>query len=167
MGTRIAKLKDYDYPHNERQYRLVYWDDGSVWDESRNSNNQPRPIEEGEMWIAEAVQRFRQLLAGKSAEFDINFLDGNKFVGKLVRANRHVSCAEGNYLLVVHLKGEKEPKRGWTGNFKPTKETPDVVQYVIKHFARSGKEVERIEIKKCKTEKSGKKWSGVFFHSSR
>lgn len=167
MGARFVRRKRDYHPYDEQQYRLVYWDDGSVWDESNGHDGSPRPAEEGEMWIAEAVQQFRQLLAGKSAEFTINFTDGNKFVGKLVRANRRVPCVEGNYFLVVRLKDKKKPLEGWVNDFKPTKDAPDIVQYVTKRYAQSGQEVEHVEVKKCKTEKGGKKWSGVFFHSPR
>jgi len=165
MGTRFVKRKRNYYPYfDEQQYRLVYWDDGSVWDESNSCNGSPRPVEEDEMWIAEAVQQFRQLLAGKSTKFTINFTDGNKFVGKLVRINRRIPCPEGNYFLIVWLKGRKKPLQGWVNDFKPTKEIPDVIKYVTQRYAQNGEEVEHVEIKKRKTKQRGKKWSGVFFH---
>lgn len=167
MGTRFIKRKrdSYGYhPCDEQQYRLVYWDDGSVWNESNDRGGPPRPVEKDEMWIAEAVQQFKLLLAGKNEEFTINFTDGNKFIGKLVRANRRVPCVEGDYSLVVRLKGEQKPLRGWVNDFKPEDaDAPDIVQYVTKHYAQSGKEVEYIEVKECKTKRQGKKWSGVFF----
>lgn len=163
MGTRFVEHeRNHEQPH-----RLVYWSDGSLWNENNSHGDLPRPIEEGEMWIAEAVQQFRQLLAGKSTEFAINFTDGNKFVGKLVKANLRVPCAAGDYLLDVRLKGESKPTVGWIRDFKPTKENPDIAQYITGRFAQNGKEVERVEIKECKLEKGGKKWSGVFYHPSR
>ena len=163
MGTRFIKRKRDYRPYDEQQYRLIYWDDGSVWDESNGRGGSPRPVEEGEMWITETVQRFRQLIAGKRTEFTVNFTNGNKFVGKLVRANHRVPCAEGDYLLVVRLKGEKKPLKGWVNDFKPTEDAPDIVQYVTKCYAKKRQEVEYIEVKECKTEKGGRKWSGVFF----
>lgn len=167
MGTRFIKRKR-DYPScDEQQYRLVYWGDGSVWDESRGHGGSPRPVEEGEVWITEAVQQFKQLLAGKSTEFTISFTDGNKFVGKLVRANHRAQCAEGSYLIAVQFKGNEKPREGWVRDFKPTSEAPDIVQYVTQHLTKDGKEIERVEVKKCQTEKGGKKWSGVFFSPSR
>lgn len=173
MGTRFFIRKDTYPSYKERQCRIVYWDDGSIWDESGYHSwwscryGSPRPVEEGELWVAEAVQQFRQLLAGKSKEFSVHFTDGNKFVGKVVRHKNKVQCAEGSYLLVVHLKGEKKHVEGWVYDFKPTPEAPDIVQFVTQRYAQKGKEVERIEIKKSKTEKGGKKWSGVFLHSPR
>lgn len=167
MGTRYIKRKRDYHPYDEQQYRLVYWDDGSVWDESNSRGGSPRPVEEGEMWITEAVRQFKQLLAGKSAEFTINFTDGNKFVGKLVRVNHRVPCAEGNYFIVARLKDKKKPMEGWVKNFKPTKDAPDIIQYVTQRCAKRGQEVEHIEVKECETKKGGKKWSGVFFHPPR
>ena len=103
MGTRFFRGRRDYYPHEEVQYRLVYFDDGSVWDESVSRGGTPRPVLDGELWITEAVQQFRGLLAGKSTGFTINFTDGNKFVGKLAPAGRRVPCAEGDYYLVVRL----------------------------------------------------------------
>ncbi|MFH1423833.1 MAG: hypothetical protein ABIG29_02685 [Candidatus Nealsonbacteria bacterium] len=170
MGTRFVKKKQEYHPYKEYQYRLVYWDDGSIWDEANNcswwgdsKHGEPRPVEESELWIAEAVRQFRQLLAGKSTEFTINFTDGNKFAGRLKKADNRAPSAEGNYFLVVRLKGEKKPKEGWV-DFKPTPEAPDIVQYVTQHFTRKGKEVECVEIKHSKAVKGGKKWKGVFLH---
>ena len=51
--------------------------------------------------------------------------------------------------------------------FKPTKDEPDIMQYVTNRCAKDGREVEHIEIKKRKIKKGGKKWSGEFFHPSR
>jgi hypothetical protein len=162
MGTRFIEDRYEDYPHKEYHFRLVYWDDGSVWEEMNDRSNPPRPIEEGEAWIAEAVARFRQLLAGKNTEFTINFTDGNKFVGRVVQKRVRSKCAEGEYLLVVRLKGKKEPLEG-TVDFKPTKDAPDIIQYVTQRYKRHGQEVEHIEIKECKSVTGGRKWSGVFF----
>lgn len=165
MGTRFVKRKSEYHPYEVQQYRLVYWDDGSAWDENKGRGN-PRPLEEGELWITEAVQQFRQMLAGKNVEFTINFIDGNKFVGKLVKANHRVPCAEGDYDLVVRVKGEKKSRTGWIRDFKPTKVAPDIVQYVIQHLALKGHEVEHVEIKRSLTKTGGNKWSGVFLQPS-
>ncbi len=162
MGTRFVEWRHDYYPYDAQQYRLVYWDDGSMWDERNNRGSSPRPVEEGEMWIAVAIQQFRHLLTGKSTKFTVNFTDGNKFVGKLVRANHRVPCAEGDYFLVVSFKDKKKPLQGWVYGFKPTKDAPDIVQYVVQRYTKS--EVERVEVKECKTEKGGRKWAGVFHH---
>jgi len=165
MGTRFVKRKRDYHPYDEYQYRLVYWDDGSVWDESNGRGNSPRPANKGEMWVVEAVQQFKkQLLTGKSVQFTINFTNGNKFVGKLVKSKPRSVCAEGDYFAVVHIEKEDEPRKGWINGFKPTPKTPDIVQYVHQRFAQEGHKVERVEIKESKIEKGGKKWAGVFFH---
>lgn len=163
MGTRFVKREDRSFPYTKGQYRLVYWSDGSMWDEGSNRIT-PRPLEDDEMWIIEAIRQFQKMLAGKSTEFSINFTNGNKFVGKMVPENRRVLRVEGRYDLVVHLKNEKS-LQGWT-DFKPTKDFPDIVQFVTKKYAEKGKEVERVEVKGCKAVKGGQKWSGVFFHPS-
>lgn len=165
MGTRLLHKKERGYPHQEYSYRLVYWDDGSVWEDHFYSGNKysPRPVEETELWIVEAIQQFHRLLAGKSTEFAINFTNGNKFVGKLVTPKRYVPCAEGDYLLVGNIKGETKPREGWVLNFKPTLKYPDIIQHATVMLAEKGKQTERIEIKESRIKRGSKKWAGVFF----
>jgi hypothetical protein len=167
IGTCLRREERSYYPHEEYEYRTVYWDDGSVWKEELTSGKAlPRPLEQGEMWITEAIQQFKQLLAGKRTEFNINFTNNNKFVGKLVTNKKMFLCAEGDYLLVVKLKVEKNPLEGWVTDFNPTQEAPNVIQYVTQRFAQNEKEVEWIKVKQRKVKKGGKKWSGVFLYSS-
>lgn len=166
MGTRFVQYEDSDYHSGlktEHHFRIVYWNDGSVWDESRDRSNPPRLAKENEFWIDEAVQKFHQFLSGKSTEFSINFTDGNKFVGKLVKPGHRKPCAEGDYYIVAHTKGSNKPQEGWVNNFKPTPELPDIIQFVAAGLKGRGKVAERIEVKKCRVKKDGKKWAGAFF----
>lgn len=173
MGTRLHEHKQNDYPNNKYQYRIVYWDDGSMWDESGRHSwwsidyDKPRPIEEGEIWITEAIKQFKQLLAGKSTDLTINFTDGDKFVGKLIRHRKQSICYEGDYNLVVHVKGKKQPLKGWVRDFTPSHESPDIVKFVTNKYAEKGLVIERIEIVESKVKRGGKKWAGVFFKSSQ
>jgi hypothetical protein len=170
MGTRFVEevYESWERKKTKNCFRLVYWDDGTVWNSSVDRGTPPRLIEESEAWIAEAVQQFKRLLAGKSTEFNINFTDGNMFVGRLVRAKRRVHTAEGDYFIVAHLKGKKEPMKGWVRSFKPTLKAPDIETYVAQRIKlkEEGDEVEHIQVKEWKTEKGGKKWEGVFFQRS-
>jgi len=164
MGTRfIEERRENSESTKTECFRLVYWDDGSVWDERRGGKS-PRPVEEGEEWITEAIQQFKEMLVGNNAGFTINFSDGNKFVGKLARPKNSFPCAEGRYLVVVHFK-DGGSKEGWVEDFAPSKETPDIVQHIIKGFANAKKSrvVNCVEIKKAVVKKGGKKWLGVFF----
>ena len=168
MGTRFLEKKARDYPHKIYHSRLVYWDDGSVWEDSFHSGAEysPRPVKESELWITEAIRQFRQFLAGRKTEFAINFTDGNKFVGKLVTPKRRVPCAEGDYLLAGNIKGETKPREGWVLGFKPTPKYPDIIQHATAKLAEKGKQTEQIKIKESRTKKGGKKWAGVFFPPS-
>lgn len=107
------------------------------------------------------------MLAGKNTKFTINFLDGKKFVGKLATPKHLSPCAEGDYLLVGSIKGEKKTIEGWVNAFKPTPEYPDIIQYVTDQFAKKGRVIERVEIKEKRIKKGGKKWAGVFFSPSK
>lgn len=174
MGTRhICRRSERD-PSETKMYRVVYFDDGSFWNEGNSYSfkrlpdhkSAPRPLQEDELWITDAIQQFRLLLAGKSTSFTINFADGNKFVGKLSPSKENTSCAEGDYQLSINVKGE-EPMKGWIRDFKPTKEIPNIIAYVTKKLASQDKVVESIEILRSKTKANGKKWAGVYYNPSK
>jgi hypothetical protein len=168
MGTRYL-TKDRQYGHrlhlNEtKRYRRVHWHDGTIWDESYSSDNLPRPLRDDELWIAEAINHFHQLLAGQKTDFTIKFIDGNQFRGRIIENKSKLYCEAGTYYAVVNVKGEDDPREG-SVDFEPSPEAPDVIQYITQHFAKGGREVERVEITKKDVEKGGKKWAGVFFES--
>jgi len=167
MGTRAVHTRESEWPFKEFKYRIVYWDDGDKWVEGDHYTQNPRPLEEGEEWITDALLQFRMLLAGKKTEFSVNFMDGGKFVGKLVAPKDKRPSPEGRYLLSVKLKGARELKKGWV-DFKPTSKVPNILEYVKRRFAEGGQEVEKVEkveIKEKRVENGGQKWSGVFHHS--
>lgn len=171
MGTRFLTEDGSDgYGRPKKYYkRLVYWDDGSTYSPD-NSSISARPLEEGEMWINEAVQQFKKFLIGKTSEFFINFINGDKFVGRLLKTKNRVSCVEGSYYLVVKMKNKEKVIEGWVSDFKPTQDDPDIIQYATNRLAKGGvriEEIEKIEIKDSKTKKGGKKWSGVFFNLTK
>lgn len=162
MGARFIPRSTHD-SCEKLPYRMVHWNDGSVWDESRNRDaSPPRPIVEGEQWITEAIHQFRLLLAGGKKQFTIQFGDGGSFVGRLNEAKPSLSSPAGRYFLHVSFKGGPKPAKGWV-TFTPTPETPNILQHVIQHFAASGKTVDRVEIMERQVERGGKKWAGVFY----
>ena len=163
MGTRVVEEKASAMSSTKGIHRCVYWDDGSVWKEGKyNMGGPPIPADEGHVWIAEAVQQFRKLIAGGSTEFTLNFTDGNKFVGKVVQPKHKNPCAAGDYRLLIKVAGEEKSREGWVNEFSPTPEATDPIQFARTKFAEKGKELEYAEIKEVKNKKGGKKWSGVF-----
>jgi hypothetical protein len=161
MGVRFVEDKEFVYPHKLIRYRIVSWNDGTMWNELQNQKLPPRPLEEGEVWVVDAIREFRQLLAGKKSAFTINFPDGHTFTGELKRSNDSFPSAEGRYFVVAHIKGEEKSREGWV-DFVPTREAPDVLTNVIREFAAREREVESIEIRESKEDPNGKKWAGVF-----
>ncbi len=168
MGVRfIQKEVEDHYPSSKKLmiFRLIYWDDGSV---TRDDCHQyrlenPRPLEEGEMWITEALLNFRRMLSGKTERFEINFTDGNKFVGRISKSGNKAKCPQGKYHLKVYFKGKKRPLEGWV-DFKPTLKHPNVINYTKQSLKVQDDEIDRIQILGKKVERGGKKWSGVFFN---
>lgn len=165
MGTRIiTEHEEGAHGRKNCPERVVYWHDGSCWTNSfLNSDDRPRELENGELWISDAAEEFKSLLSGKKKEFSINFSDGIKFVGKIVPEKGKKIYSEGSYYAVVSFK-DGTSKEG-TLSFKPTAEIPDVISFIKKKFEAVGMAVEKIEIKSSKTEKGGKKWGGVFYNS--
>lgn len=166
MGTRFVGKKKSDYPYEAENYRIVYWHDGSSWNEShyKGKKHSPRELKDEELWITQAIKEFQSLLAGKKTNFVINFTDRHKFIGKVVEVDKKATSPEGNYFVVVTFKDKQlKKKEGWVNDFIPTEEAPDIIQYVTKKVQEKGNEIEHIEIKQVKSKKNGKKWQGVFF----
>jgi hypothetical protein len=102
MGTHfmIANMSSGD----RYNYRIVYWDDGSLWDSrlSNVSNNpQPVPVRKVNSWLSQAISEFNGL------------------------ANRSFTIEDGDLRFLVQLKGgadivgeddEEEPK-GFEGTY--------------------------------------------------
>jgi len=167
MGTRFVEKVDSDYwswsgKKTKRTYRIIYWSDGTYWDENKGgSRRPPHPLRENEIWVIEAIQLFNDLLAGKRRDFEIEFIDGTKFVGKIVPDNSRAHCVEGSYHAKVTFTdgGKKEG----SVDFTPTPKEPTVLERIKQGLAKAGKQIERIEILNRKTAKKGKKWAGVFY----
>lgn len=170
MGARFVEEKnDYAYLRDKKtyRYRIVYWDDGTTWaDGGMRSNGKypPRPLEADELWITKAMEQFISLLSGKSTEFTIPFLDGTKFMGKITPTANAKYTKEGDYFIVIHLKGEKTPQKGWVNDFVPSPKIPDIFSYITEKLQEKGKVIERFEVTEYRAEKNGKKWAGVFFN---
>ena len=141
---------------------IVFWHDCTWWRSDRSWNSpKPRLVEEDQLWIFEAMNKFKELLAGNSREFSIDFQDGSKFVGKWSPKNNKARHAEGKYYGELTLKGG-EVKKGYF-DFKPTTEIPNIEAMLKRYEEKNGVEIEKSEIVKV-TKSSGdkKKWSGVY-----
>ena len=163
MGARFLTEDGSDgYGRPKKYYkRLVYWDDGSFFDAYNYTSNPPRPLEENELWVTEAVRQFKEILTGEKTEFSINFTDGNRFIGKIKIANKS-HCAEGRYELQVKIKGEKELLKGYA-DFKP-QQFKNIVEAVVENYKKKGKEVEQVTVDSFrKINPKGKKWAGVYY----
>jgi hypothetical protein len=173
MGTRFLTIKADEHPYIESSHRLVFFDDGSVWDESNQhpwwrieKSPIPRPIKDEELWIDEAMKQFREFLSGKINQFDIELLNGDKFIGRLKKSGTKKPTSEGSYFAVVETE-KGGTQKGWVHNFVPTTKYPDVITYVINGLKNQHGKVLKIEITDSKIKSGGKKWSGVFFQPSK
>jgi hypothetical protein len=162
LGCRVFRRKDDFHPYTERTVRIVFWDDGTRWEEPGGTQRELRPLEDDELWIDAALHEFRRLIAGKLERFSIPFFDGFQFVGRIVQSKRRGPTVQGRYNVAVHIKGRAQPRVGWT-SFTPTLKAPDLFSYIEKRLAEHGLIAERIEVKEHNTTQKGKKWPGIFY----
>lgn len=160
MGARYFE-KESDYrPYQKERKRFVYWHDGTRWEEGDGSPT-PRPAEEGELWIAEAVEQFRKLLSGPQTHFEIPFANGMVFKSSLVQGEkRNLGSPEGEYEVTV-FREDKEPVR-IRATFKPTELCPMVRTWVENELHRQEVDYTSFEVKLIKADEHGRHWSGVF-----
>ncbi|MCC7522284.1 hypothetical protein IT407_00565 [Candidatus Uhrbacteria bacterium] len=160
MGARYFEKESDYHPYKKERKRFVYWDDGTRWEEGDGSPT-PRPAEEGELWIAEAMEQFRRLLSGPQTHFEIAFANGMTFKGQLVDGEKgNLGSPEGKYEITVFRK-DKEPVRT-EGTFKSTENCPMVHDWVKKELVRQEFDYTSFEVKLIKAEEHGQHWSGVF-----
>ncbi len=138
----------------KKEYRVVYWDDGTVYDEQRHSKK-PRPLTEKDIFAQEAVNQLKSCLAGRKREFVIHLSDGNRFTCKLQPMHKGKHLSSGTYFARAIMKGG-ESKAGCF-EFTPTSEFP-----TVEHFLQH-KGVKEIQALKFQQGTGGKKkWVGVF-----
>ncbi len=164
MGVRFCR--DNDNLHGSNNcFRIIYWHDGSMTNERMICGKSKIFFFDGPEFLSiDFFKKFREFLSGRNTSFTVDFLDGNRFVGNLIKKDKMTS-PEGEYLACVYLKyGKKFRKQRGTVNFKPTSETPNIIQYIKgKMTLRSGETIEKIKIERFKSKKGGQKWSGIFF----
>jgi len=158
MGTRFIKHETDQYGGETESFRLTLWDDGTVWDEYRRSKC-PRPLDEGELWIQDAMDKFRKLLTGKTSKFTIDFIDGSKFIGKLKPKDGKSHSAGGRYKARLTLKGGRILEGIF--DFKPTPEIPTVEESIYSQAKKAKREIVSID-SMVKILKGEGEWAGVY-----
>lgn len=156
-----------EQPETVRKFRAVQWHDGSVTEvyPSTPIDMLPVPLAANDTWVTDAQRRFSEMLAGKNMEFEIEFANGGKFVGKYIPpAKKPKPTAAGDYYITATLDNG-EAIEGWVNGFVPTEDEPNIASHVEQRLAKGGKTAVRIETIRKRTEKGGKKWAGVY-HSS-
>ena len=87
MGCRfIEESHDHSYGHRRGvpdRYRMIYFSDGSIWNESRSlgSTPDPRVLRDEELWIGKAMREFHEMLRGGQDAFKVHFAGGLVFSG--------------------------------------------------------------------------------------
>lgn len=156
----LKKNKDINY------YRLVFWHDGTCWNENKSMHKPiPRPLAGRDLWVAEAIDEFEKLLAGGQTSFCLNFVDEKKLIVNLTQNDIEVTqWPEGKYEATVVFKNHQPTKGEF--EFKPTADCPTPMKFIKGKFKKDGKDVIRMEVKKKRIKRGGKKWSGVYYSLS-
>jgi hypothetical protein len=160
MRTIIKRRRGFRSEEEDVSIRVVHWDDGTTWTDERGEP--PKPLDESEVWIVEAIQQFQEFLAGRREVVTIQFLDGTVFEGRVKKRHRRQGCRrEGKYKAIVFVEGDPQPREGWF-DFKPTSKTPDAISFLK---IKMDKPVTRVEITHFQPPGNHPRelrWSGVF-----
>jgi len=157
VGVRLL-TRDDGYHNRNKGYRRVFWDDGTYWDEG--INDRPRLVCEDEVWIHEAVEEFRLLLSGETDKFEINFANGDKFVGRFRGRNPRERHPAGSYYVKARcsngeiVEGDIE--------FEPTEEVPTVEAELRRRAKAEDAEIKEILVVRREDRSPGARWAGVF-----
>jgi len=153
------------YPdYKKHQHKKVFWNDGTVWDDSFSSHI-PKPLDEKTIWIQEAIDNFRNLIAGKTDKFEIEFINGDKFIGRFSPKDKRRHHKEGRYKArIKYKKGRKTKIIEGEFDFKPTLEVPTVEDSLNKQAKDRGAEIVSIEsvVRTWWSKGRDKKWSGIY-----
>lgn len=152
------------YEYKKNQHKKVFWNDGTTWDDY-SSSNIPKPLDEKTIWIQEAIDNFRNLIAGKTDKFEIEFTNGNKFIGRFSPKDKRRHHKEGRYKVrIKYKKGRKTKTIEGEFDFKPTLKIPTVEDSLNQQTKDKGAEIISIEsvVRTWWSKGRDKKWSGVY-----
>ena len=136
---------------------LIFWDDGS---ETRLTEGQtgPLPLGDEQLWIVEALERFRQALQGRTKSFTIDLEDGSTLSARLKPSHRNDPAG----MYYAEIAFADRPSISGVFEFSPTPEHPSARSYLR---ARQKGKIVKMSVRRETTEKAGKKWSGVYLGS--
>jgi hypothetical protein len=161
-----CRLERYQEQHGFREetphvhfFRLVYFDDGTTWNESTHRENPPRPLVNGELWMTKAVEQFKACLAQGRLGFSLSFVDGLNFKCRLT--GKKGLTVEGSYYAEITFTDGTEEKGYF--DFKPFRDFPTVEDYLKFEFGRQRKEIKTLKVELYRRVRLGKGWSGGLF----
>lgn len=158
LGCRLERRNNY--PSNSQVhvpvFRTVYFDDGTIWNESDRIGKPPRPLGDNEVWAFDVLQRVQQSLAGGAMNFEVPLVGGMKFIGRL--RGRNGNTFEGTYHARISFKdGGKD--EGYF-DFNPTPELPTAEAFLRARYERPRREFASLKVTLHKKRHLGQNWSG-------
>lgn len=158
LGCRFERRSNYRHESQVHVpvFRTVYFDDGTIWNESDRCGKPPRPLGDNEVWAFEALQRIQQLLAGGVMNFEVPLTEGMKFIGRL--RGRNGNTFEGTYhAKIVFKDGGKD--QGYF-DFKPSPNLPTAEAFLRARYERPQREIRSLKVVLHRKKRLGQNWSG-------
>jgi|GEM_PF-1439711 hypothetical protein len=164
---RVTSHRDDPYGgggKKERHILVLVFDSGVQVEFDENDQNPPvRPFRGEELWIADAVDRFRSLLAGKTTKFEIPFTNGGSVRIAYHQPKGASANRAGHYKFRLKVDGKPTDT---DGDFVPTAECPTIGAWVDRDARRAGKTVLIVSCVRTGSTRDqswdSKKWSGVY-----
>jgi len=166
LGGRIILAENrrsnsyYSHEQPKDDLQIAYFDDGTVW----KSGDFPIPkrVTSDQLWIVEAIDKFKRFLAGGILGFTIDFSDGGQFVGRLKTKADKTHHRSGRYL----IEGKTTIGKSFKGevDFAPTSEVPTLDSWLASWAKKKGVEIAEVTIirQKTRTISGQRAWEGVY-----
>lgn len=159
--TREKETSDY-WGHTKKKYleTEIFWDDGT----STCDVDCVRQLESDKLWIDDAITQFKRLISGACKTFEVPFVDGSKFIGRLKLSDATCKSMPGTYSMSIIVK-DKGKERTVTGrqSFKPSEDCKTIYDRI--RIDAEAKGLELVKFVSCV--KEGKRgeaatWKGVY-----
>jgi hypothetical protein len=142
----------------------IYWDDGSSTDsDGIDLTKYVQLLRDDQLWISEAIDKFREMLLGKKTEFEIPFVDGSKFKGRMILSTEKSKNLPGTYSITITT--EKDGKRCVSDGelrFKPDDDCLTIKSRIEHDVEKLGRKFISIDSCVRKSSSYTGPWDGVY-----
>jgi hypothetical protein len=150
LGCRVEKGFNVNFPFEPYEYRIVYFDDGSVW-KSNSKIRPPRELSEGELWVVHRLGHLKRLMTGGLTNISVHFLDSTTLSSRIVHSKLSSLKQPGLYRYTIVVEGEKPIFRN--KKFEPSETEPTLLHFINNQMKENGKNVLYVKIREIPGQK--------------